>query len=320
MRVFKHYRFLIGTKIPFSEWPGIVNAFLKQQNLSAGHFYYYFQDLDFSDQFAQILDGTKCAGCRSLRYCEECRKEAQRIVERGTACRRAEKDYPTLGPVYQRDTKTSREEYLTNLGTASGCTEEEILQMMPKLYRKYGFTESYLIYQDVNFFSRVIPSLVDETQDNPGRFSGSSITLDRATFGAHWNGIELCIDVADGDGILNADPYRAAMAQLLPGIKWMEFLTYQLSEECEAQYQALVQRAVPLVEQANAFLSEHIPAIGTHNTPNAPVSLSSPLRRLCKRYGYTYVKYDYHVFFCESKYKTATILYLRLIVDVAEMK
>ena len=44
MLAIQTYRFLIGTKIPFSDCPGIVQTFLNQQNLHYDRFLYYFHD------------------------------------------------------------------------------------------------------------------------------------------------------------------------------------------------------------------------------------------------------------------------------------
>ena len=44
MRLIQHDTFLIKSKPPFSEWPGIVHRFLEEQGLSYGKFYYFFDE------------------------------------------------------------------------------------------------------------------------------------------------------------------------------------------------------------------------------------------------------------------------------------
>ena len=101
MLAIQTYRFRIKTKIPFSEWPQIAKTFLSQQSLHYGRFLYYFEDL-----------------------CD--------------ACPKAVKNYPNLGPVRKRSNIWQRP-YLSNIEDGVGCSEAEIMALMPKIHRRYGF-------------------------------------------------------------------------------------------------------------------------------------------------------------------------------------
>ena len=43
MRVIKKYRFQIGTKIPFADWPAIIHQFMDENDLTNEVFLYNFE-------------------------------------------------------------------------------------------------------------------------------------------------------------------------------------------------------------------------------------------------------------------------------------
>lgn len=293
MRVFQVYHFLLGTKRPFSDWPSLAQAFLDRQGLHPQKFCYYFDDLDNSDWYNRILDGRACQTCRSGQDCEACRKEAQRGLDRKTACHRAVKDCPALGPVRTEIPRSGcASAFLTNIDQDTPCSEAQLLSMLPKLYRKYGFNNSYLFYQDVDFFSRRLPSLTRVDRPLAERFVGSGIVLNRWSVDTKWNGITLRIDVLHGAELLDAAPYRDAMAALLPRVRCMEYQETYFSPEEQAELDARNAEAQPLLEQAQAFFKTRFPGSdGPNLGASAVVSLAPTLRKLCRRYGYSYLKY-----------------------------
>lgn len=280
MRAVKTYSFKIGTKIPFPEWPSIVNTFLKEQNLNYDSFRYIF--------------------------------EAFAAENRKSSCRKAVKDCPALGPVLETKTEYNTIEYLTNVGCCGGASEQDILPLMSKIYRWYGFSDTNLIYQDVDFFGQNIPSLdqgESPEEDLPAgyltdflycRFFGSAIKLHRCIIDTQWNGIDLCIDLLHGDELLDPSPYRDAMQKLLPGIKCIEHFSYCLSQEEKARYAELNDSAEPLIRHAETYFERNLPPEKI-SKEKAPAKTASILKKLCKKYGYTYAGYEYYMYFMRKK-------------------
>lgn len=267
MLAIQHYRFLIGRKIPFSDWPQIVQEFLKQQSLHYERFLYYFQD-----NYGGLP--------------------------------RALKDCPHMGPIRSYTERNRETYYLSNMEDGTGCTEAEIMALMPKIYRRYGFSETHLIYQDVDFFSRKIPAIVQTPNDRPSCLKGSSITCYRDSVFPRWSSIDLHIIIYDGRDTYDPTPYLEAMKQLLPGISYMGMVECCLSEEEQLAYDLQNADAIPLVENARAYLKSRFPDEENHpfdrlDTPNLP--LAAVLKKLCKQYGYTYVKCEYYNYFIRKR-------------------
>ena len=130
MLAIQTYRFLIGTKIPFSNFPEIVQTFLRRQSLHYDRFLYYFHDN--YDGLPKIM-----------------------------------KDCPHIGTVRARITNAGKDLYLSNIDADTGCPEAEILSVVPKIHRRYGLSEAHLIYQDINFFGQKIPSILQAPGDTP---------------------------------------------------------------------------------------------------------------------------------------------------------
>ena len=147
------YRFLIGTKVPFSDCPGIVRTFLNRQSLHYDRFLYYFHD-----NFGGL----------------------PKIM----------KDCPHIGPMRSQPSGAGEVLYLSNIGEDTGCTEAEIMAVVPKIHRRYGLSEAYLIYQDVDFFGKHISSVVQAPGNTPACIKGSSITLYRDAVFPRWNSID----------------------------------------------------------------------------------------------------------------------------------
>ncbi len=135
-------RFLIGTKIPFSDCPKIVQTFLNQQNLHYDRFLYYFHD-----NFGGL----------------------PKIM----------KDCPHIGPMRSRPSNAGELFYLSNIEEDTSCTEDEIISVVPKIHRRYGLSEAHIIYQDIDFFEQKIPAILQTPGNTPSCIKGSSITLYR---------------------------------------------------------------------------------------------------------------------------------------------
>ena len=57
LRVYRSCFFFIGTKIPFSQWPSLVDRYLDNLGLSYQAFLYDFEDMDLSAYYQKILSG-----------------------------------------------------------------------------------------------------------------------------------------------------------------------------------------------------------------------------------------------------------------------
>lgn len=283
MLAIQTYRFLIGTKVPFFDCPGIIQVFLREQGLSCGRFLYYFHD---NDNLGRIA-----------------------------------KDCPHIGPMRMRwDISGGEHWYLSNIGEDTGCTEEEILSVVPKIHRRYGLSEAHLLYQDIAFFGKQIPSILREPGNNPQCLKGSGITLYRDGVFSNWNSIDLNIIICNGEETYDPAPYFAAMKALLPGVRTMGFVECCLTQEEQALYDQQNQSAVPLAEKACRFFTDRLPVSSSEKDAMLEppkLSVAPVLRKLGRQYGYSYAKHGQGFFYVQKR--TENGHYILLDVDVGPM-
>jgi hypothetical protein len=261
------YRFRIKTKIPYSDWPQIAKAYLEEQGLHYERFLYYFED---------VYD----------------------------ACGKAVKNAPSLGPVRELDDRGRRMQYLSNIEDGIGCSEEEIMALMPKIHRRYGFWSTHVIFQDIDFFSRKIPAIIRGPGNVPDCIKGASIVCFRDSVFASENYLDLRIITYDGENTYDPAPYLEAMKRHLPGIKYESFVGCCMTEAEERAYEVLNREAAPLVERFSGWLGDKLPAIPeklVYSAENGKLSLVSKLKKLCKQYGYTYVQYISYLFLIRKR-------------------
>lgn len=256
------YRFWIKTKIPFSEWPQIARRFLEQQSLHYDRFLYYFED------------------------------------EWG-ACPKAVRNYPNLGPVREGGGKQQNKPYLSNIEDGIGCSEAEIMALMPKIHRRFGFSESYIIFQDIDFFSKNIPAIIQAPGRSPASIQGSGIVCFRDSVFPQMSCLDLRIIINDGQHTYDPAVHLEAMKALLPGIKYEGFVECCMTEEEQEACSKLNQSAAPLVEDVRKYMDAHLP--GAERKPEysenaVKLSLAPMLKKLCKQFGYTYVQCLFLVF------------------------
>ncbi len=282
MRVFQIYNFLIPLKTPFYTWPQFVECFLQDQGLSYHRFYYYFESL--------LLENYR------------------------NPCQWAVSENPQLGAVQiQKHSSGFSRAILTNLPNGNGCSQAELLNLLPKLSRRYGISTTHLIYQDVSFFNRVIPALENPSEPNLGRFDGSCITLTRDNVFHRWSGLQLQIDIGSEDMILDASCYRDAIQALLPECECMAYISPCFTLEEEAFYAQQKQRVQPYLEQARQFLKENLPQVSNAQGTAGRVSAANVLKKLCQKYGFRYLGYCYHVY--RMKKRTALGHYITIEVE-----
>ena len=275
------YTFLIGTKVPFSDCPEIVQRFLKEQGLHYRRFLYYFED-DFG-------------GLPKIK-----------------------KDCPNIGPIRLRPTNTGKSAYLSNIDEGPGCTEAEIMAVVPKIHRRYGLSEAYILYQDVDFFNKNIPAIIRTPAITPQCIQGPGITLYRDSVFPRWNSIDLRIVIYDGTDTYDPSPYCDAMQQLLPGVRHKSFVKCCMTEEDLAIYDKLNEQATLLVKGCRRYFETHLPSSSQEGRSEVPKLTVAPvLKKLCKRFGYSYVLHENGCFFVQKR--TEHGHYIVLDVDVGPM-
>ena len=283
MMAIQTYRFLIGTKIPFSDCPGIVQAFLNQQNLHYDRFLYYFHD--------------NYGGLPKIM-----------------------KDCPHIGPMRSRPSNSGELFYLSNIEEDTGCTEAEIISVVPKIHRRYGLSEAHIIYQDIDFFGQKIPAIMQASGNTPDCVKGASITLYRDSVFPRWNSIDLRIIIHNRTTTYDPTPYFEAMKQLLPGVRHMGFVECCLTNEEQTLYDQLNESAAPLVQNACNHFEEHLPGRITSIPAildSLSISVAPVLKSVGKQYGYFYVKHVHGCFFVQKR--TANGNYILLDIDVGPM-
>lgn len=288
MRILQCYRFRVGTKIPFDKWPGIIDEFLRQQHLSHRYFHYYLENYDNTEKNKRIMDGTKCSTCYQVDHvCQRCRKDAAASLRNGTPCQRAAKEAPFLGPIKVRETQYTTIQSLDNFTDASNFAKDRIYAILPKIYRRYGFATTSLIYRDIDFFSQRIPSPSPEAEHLINGYDGSGITLYRSALSSD-NAIILTVGSHYPGDVPDATPYADALGMLLPGIKRISNTRVLMDTAEQHQYEELDLQAKPLVAQAKAFFTRNMPEEKGNNDSEGPVSIASYLKKYAKRYGYAY--------------------------------
>lgn len=265
MRVIKNKTFLIGGKIPYSEWPELIHRFMCGQSLTSKKFLYYFSDL-------LILNG----------------------------CSRLVKDLPEIGgPREYNDGRTYKEYIITNIDTGNGCTETQILPLMKKLHRSYGLSNCDLYYLDVDFFHDLIPSgrslkahhrdtdeFIDPLYLIDDQPYGSGFRLHRDRLGN--NCLKMSIDILHNDTAMDPEPYFAAMEKLLPGIRSIDTIEIYSTNEERKTFCRYNEAAMPLLERCYEWLDERLTGVDKQNNFSSNYNLAPKLKKLAKTYGFEY--------------------------------
>ena len=313
MRILQCYRFLVGTKIPFDKWPAIIEQYLLEQKLHHQYFHYCLETYDDSERCRSILDGTKCETCGAPEFaCERCRKEAAETLRKGTGCERAVKENPFLGTIKVRQTRYNAIQSLNNFHDESNNSKEKIYAIVPKIYRRYGFAETSLIYRDIDFFSRRVSTPAPESENLMNGYEGSGITLYRSCLSQD-NAIILVVESRYPGEALDATSYADALGKLLPGIKRLSVTKIIMEDNEQARYEALHCQAKPLIRQAKDFFIEQMPEEKGNDEPDQKVSVASWLKKLSKRYGYTYSGYLNYIYFLEKKLSNGHYICLEFV-------
>ena len=301
MRILQSYRYRLGTKIPFDQLPAIIDRFLDQHGLTHRMFHYRFSSPDLSDSFRGIQDGTRCLDCGVPQYaCDRCRNEAQRYLRSGTGCQRAVKEHPFLGPLRIVQERYHPDHILHNFSQESNEAKADIYSILSKIYRRYGFQETCLIYRDIDFFSRRVSTAAPDMEFAVNGYPDCGITLYRGGFPS---GCDVILNVASDDplDVPDAACYAEDMKQLLNCKKYLSATTLIMDDREKALYEDLNLRAAPLVKAAADFFDKHMPEEKGNMDPAAPVSVAAYLKKFGKKYGYAYKGYENYLYFMEKR-------------------
>ena len=280
MRLVKHYVFNIKTKIPFSEWPEIVHRFLTENHLTSHRFLYFFEDiLSYNETKDEALPHSSCT--------------------------KIQKDCPSLGEIrYYNGRAHNRGDtlWLSNIDRQDDFSESNLLPLMKKIHRRYGFCKSNLYYFDIDFFgkrtcferdysvalrmSKTDKIPFDPTLSMDCQPYGSGITLHRDACADNY--LKLSVDLLHDGIVIDATPYYEAMQKLLPKIKATSSLSIYLSEEEKQRIEEINQSAEPVLQNCRDFFADRFSFTYSQNLFESNYSIAKPLKKLAKKYGYTY--------------------------------
>lgn len=277
MRLVKNYVFNIKTKIPFSEWPEIIHRFLSENRLTSHRFMYYFMDI-----------------IGSIAPEDE--------VPAHSGCARILKDCPSLGEIRYTNLRGPKSLWLSNIDRQDDFPESRLLPLMKKIHRRYGFTESNLYYFDIDFFgnrthferdysaalrwSTSSKTPFDPTQSIEYQPYGSGITIHRDICGENY--LKLSVDLLHNGRVMDPTPYYEAMQKLLPKIKAVTSLKIYLTEAEKLRFEEINRSAAPTLQKCRHFFNERLPFTASQNNFPSNYSVAQPLKKLAKKYGYTY--------------------------------
>ena len=87
----------------------------------------------------------------------------------------------------------------------------------------------------------------------------------------------------------------------LPGIKWEPFTRIVMDENEQADYEARNRQVIPFIEAAKTFFTAQMSEEKGNNDSESPVSVAAWLKKMGKRYGYTYSGCRNFIYFMEKK-------------------
>ncbi len=304
MRLIRSYCFNIGTKIPFSEWPDIVHRFLSENHLVSHRFLYFFED--------------------ALRYHETMEEALPRI-----GCTKILKDCPSLGEIRYHNGKAHRRSdilWLSNIDQQDDFSESKLLPLMKKIHRRYGFLESNLYYFDIDFFGNrtfferdysaaLRMSKSDNVPFDPTLYMncqpyGSGITLHRDACAENY--LKLSVDLLHDGIVMDATPYYEALQKLIPQIKVTSSLNVYLTEEEKMHIEEINQSAAPMLQKCRDFFVDRFPVPFAGNDFSSNYSIAKPLKKLAKKYGYTYAFVWNCVYSLEKRTAKGNVIYIEV--------
>jgi hypothetical protein len=115
---------------------------------------------------------------------------------------------------------------------------------------------------------------------------GSGITIHRDICGENF--LKLSIDLLHDGRVMDPTPYYEAMQKLLPKIKAETSLKIYLTEAEKLRFEEINRSAAPTLQNCRDFFNERLPFSPSQNNFPSNYSVAQPLKKLAKKYGYTY--------------------------------
>lgn len=309
MRLIMNY--FISTKIPYSEWPGLVHTFLQKQGLSSKRFMYYFEDHFYFFKDHPDTDENSEGYQKSLAQC---------------GCSKLLQDCPDLGPIRVRSGKengTFEIAYLSNID-GEPFPEEKLLPFMKKIHRRYAISRCDLYYCGIDFFHDLIPCEGDDpvAESHWRLVAAGKLLLQRRPYGAmiclhrerFFGGcIQLSVDLLHDGKILDAQPYCDALCALLPDASVHTSMVPFFSRSEKENLEATNRMAAPLLQQCRAFFAERFTERKKQNGFRSKYAIAPTLKKLCRQYGYLYnLSYDKCHFSIEKRSPKGNLLVLEV--------
>lgn len=267
MRLIKRYLFPLNGRTSWTVWIEIIQQFLRENQLTSHRFLYHFEETLFNGSIEECLPG---CGCAKLR--KECPALDELRIFRG------------------REKGVFDSFWMTNVDLDDDqFTVEQLLPVVKKIQRGYGFSESALHFYDVDFFGRrTFFERKEPANDRIAEieFYGSGISLHRSNYGG--SSLSLDIDLLHNGEVLDAEPYRDALQKLLPECKVSSYTRVWLSKEEQRELERVKEKASPVIEQCRQFFQERIPCEEKQNANSTRYSLAKPMKVLASKYGYRY--------------------------------
>ena len=319
MRVYHQYTFKTGKRYTISELLSRIDSFLSEQELRYQQMAYDFISSDCTHIFTSVS-----ADSPSYSW-------AQRQLKAISECHQLSEKYPDFGEPERNPMANSFIFRLSNLDDMGrlrrdGAREELLRTVAEKIPRPYNFWASFLMYYNVNFFSRTAQVLEETIKYPRDRFNTkcANITIFRDFTGPQTTVVQMMIDVTDGDHVLDSQPYADALSETLAGVRYGKKVSTAMSQEEIAQYKLRKQQAEPVLQRIKVELRRSevqfgVPEFtGKRNIQTANFTLSRTVKRMGKKFGFDQYKYDPIGVHYLSK-RTARGHWLTLMVDVPHL-
>jgi hypothetical protein len=138
---------------------------------------------------------------------------------------------------------------------------------------------------------------------------GSGITLHRDACAENY--LNLSVDLLHDGIVMDATPYYEAMQKLLPKIKVTPSLSIYLSEEEKQRIEEINQSAEPILQNCRDFFANRLSFTSSQNLFESNYSIAKPLKKLAKKYGYTYkLVWNGGVYSLEKRTAKGNVIYI----------
>lgn len=199
----------------------------------------------------------------------------------GDGCTRVAAENPILGTVCTDPAKTG---YMQAILTGD-CSEADFLAILPKLCRRYGISDMYLTYHAIDAQGRNVTVCLHRQNETTAR----------------WSGIELQVNIENAEDFAAADAYRDALIAAFPVRKSWKRVETEFSDAETAQYAECNRRAEAFAKESANALEKALKSSKLMLVPTKSKSLGTLLKKMCVKYGYTYVLYEYHMYFVQKR-------------------